>query len=178
MTIWPRYPLLGFLDLAITGIASTDVTQWLVIVVHVVADAQHKTHHTVRVKNFTSGDVIAERLSVKHIIVQVRCALVGFLSEVVLVCLSVMGLRLKYTGLCIVYVSCSMCPLFFMLALVMEDSLEDRRWRQARERMQIYSKWLSAQQRDERRQYKSERRRLECQHPTRLTSLDDPAWTG
>ena len=106
---------------------STDVTQCLVTVVHVVADAQHKTHHTVHVKIFTSGDVIAKRLSVKHTIVQVRWALVGFLSEVVLVCLSIMGLQLKYMGLRIVYVYCSTCPLFFTLALVMEDSLEDRR---------------------------------------------------
>ena len=81
------------------------------------------------------------------------------LSEVVFVhvCLSVTGLR-------IVYVSCSMCPLFFTLALVMEDSSEDRRRRQARERMQRYRRWLSAQQRDERRQYESDRRRLACQH--------------
>ena len=63
-------------------------------------------------------------------------ALVGSLSEVVFVCLSVTGLRLKYTGLHIVYVFCSTCPLFFTLALVMEDSSEDRRRRQARERMQ------------------------------------------
>ena len=56
---------------------------------------------------------------------QARRALVGSLSEVALVCLSVMGLRLKYMGLRIVYVSCSTCPLFFTLALMMEDSLED-----------------------------------------------------
>ena len=61
----------------------------------------------------------------KLIIVQVRWALVGSLSEVVFVCLSVTGLRLKYTGLHIVYVSCSMSPLFFTLALVMENSLKD-----------------------------------------------------
>ena len=54
-------------------------------------------------------------------------ALVGSLSEVVFVCLSVTGLRLKYTGLRIVYVSCSTCPLFFTLVPVMEDSSEDRR---------------------------------------------------
>ena len=69
---------------------------------------------------------------------QVRRALVGSLSEIVFVCLSVTGLRLKYTGLRVVYVSCSTCPLFFTLALVMEESLEDRRQRQARERMQRY----------------------------------------
>ena len=53
------------------------------------------------------------------IIVQAQRALVGSLSEVVFVCLFVTGLR-------IVYVSCSTCSLFFMLALVMEDSSEDR----------------------------------------------------
>ena len=58
---------------------------------------------------------------------QARRALVGSLSEVVFVCLSVTGLRLKYTSLCIVYVFCNTCPLFFMLALVMEDSPKDRR---------------------------------------------------
>ena len=57
---------------------------------------------------------------------QTRWALVGSLSEVVFVCLSVTGLRLKYTGFRIVYVSCGTCPLFFTLALVMEDSSEDR----------------------------------------------------
>ena len=110
--------------------------------------------------------VIAERLSVRHIIVQARLVLVGSLSEVVFVCLSVTGLRLKYTGLRIVYVSVSSstCPLFFTLALMMEDSSEDRRRRQARERMQRYRRRLSAQQRDERRPYKSERRRLVRQH--------------
>ena len=77
------------------------------------------------------------------IIVQAQRALVGSLFEVVFVCLSVTGLRLKYTGLRIVYVSCSMCPLFFTLALVLEDALEDIRWRQARERMQRYRKQLS-----------------------------------
>ena len=92
--------------------------------------------------------LIAERLSVRLIIMQAQRAIVGSLSEVVFVCLS--GLQLKYTGLRIVYVSCSMCPLCFTLALVMEDSLEDRRWRQAREWMQRYRRWLSAQQRDER----------------------------
>ena len=58
---------------------------------------------------------------------QAQRALVGSLFEVVFVCLSVTGLRLKYTGLRIVYVSCSMCPLFFTLALVLEDALEDIR---------------------------------------------------
>ena len=95
---------------------------------------------------------------------QARRALVGSLSEVVLVCLSVTGLRLKYTGLSIVYVSCSTCPLFFTLTLVMEDSSEDRRQRQAREGLQRYRRQLSAQQRDERWQYKSERRRLALHH--------------
>ena len=96
---------------------------------------------------------------------QAQRALVGFLSEVVFLCLSVTGLRLKYTGLRIVYIPCSMFPLFFTLVLViMEDSSEDRRRRQARERMQRYRGRLSAQQRDERRLYESERRRLACQH--------------
>ena len=72
------------------------------------------------------------------IIVQAQRALVGSLFEVVFVCLSVTGLRLKYTGLRIVYVSCSMCPLFFTLALMMEESSEDRRRRQAREQMHRY----------------------------------------
>ena len=47
--------------------------------------------------------LIAERLSVRHIIVRARRALMGPYSEVVLVCmyvcLSVTGLRLKYTSL-------------------------------------------------------------------------------
>ena len=68
----------------------------------------------------------AERLSMRLIIVQARRALVGSLSEVVFVCLSVMGLRLKYTSLRIVYVSCSTCLLLFTPALMMEDSSEDR----------------------------------------------------
>ena len=55
---------------------------------------------------------------------QVQWALVGSLSEVVFVCLSITGIRLKYKGLRIVYVSCSTCPLFFTLALMMEDSSE------------------------------------------------------
>ena len=72
---------------------------------------------------------------------QAQQVLVGSLSEVVFVCLSVTGIRLKYTGLRIVYVSCSTCPLFFTLALVMGDSSEDRRRRQAREQMQRYRRW-------------------------------------
>ena len=55
-------------------------------------------------------------------------------------------------------------PSFFMLALMMEDSSEDRRQRQVREQMQRYRRRLSAQQRDERWQYKSERRTLARQH--------------
>ena len=78
------------------------------------------------VKNEFFG-IIAERLSVRHIIEQARWALVGSLSEVVFVCLFVTGIQLKYTGLRIVYVSYSMCSLFFTLALVMGDSSEDRR---------------------------------------------------
>ena len=65
------------------------------------------------------------------IIEQARWALVGSLSEVVFVCLSVTGLRLKYMALRIVYVSCSTCPLFFRYVLMMEDSSEDRRRQQA-----------------------------------------------
>ena len=57
--------------------------------------------------------LIAERLSVRHIIVRARRALMGPYSEVVLVCmyvcLSVTGLRLKYTSLRIVYVPSGMC---------------------------------------------------------------------
>ena len=105
--------------------------------------------------------LVAERLNVRLIIVQVRRALVGSLSEVAFVCLSVTGLQLKCMGLRIVYVSCSTC---FTLALVIEDSSEDRRRRQARERMQRYRRRLSPQQRDERRQCESERRRLAHQH--------------
>ena len=56
---------------------------------------------------------IAERLGVRLIIVQAWRAVVGPWSEVVLVCMyvcmSVTGLRLKYTGLCIVYVPFGMC---------------------------------------------------------------------
>ena len=50
--------------------------------------------------------LIAERLSVRLIIVQVQRALVGSLSEVVLVSMSVCytDLWLKYTGLGILYV--------------------------------------------------------------------------
>ena len=68
---------------------------------------------------------------------QAQLVLVGSLSEVVFVCLFVMGLRLKYTGLRIVYVSCSMCPLFFMLTLTMEDSSEDRRRQAMRSNAEI-----------------------------------------
>ena len=107
---------------------------------------------------FLSGRCI---LSMRLIIVQARRALVGSLSEVVFVCLSVTGLRLKYTSLRIVYVSCSTCLLFFMPALMMEDSSEDRQWRQARG---MNADIQSAQQRDKRRQYECERRRLARQH--------------
>ena len=105
--------------------------------------------------------LVAERLNVRLIIVQVWRALVGSLSEVAFVCLSVTGLQLKCMGLHIVYVSCSTC---FTLALVIEDSSEDRRRRQAREQMQRYRRRLSAQQRDERRQCETERRRLARKH--------------
>ena len=61
-----------------------------------------------------------------------------------------MSVRYEFTiemyGLRIVYVSCSTCLLFFTLALVTEDSLEDRRRRKAREQMQTYIRRLSAQQ--------------------------------
>ena len=50
------------------------------------------------------------------------------------VCLSVMGLRLKYTSLRMVYVPSGTCPLG-ALELTMED-LEERRRRQTRERVQ------------------------------------------
>ena len=57
---------------------------------------------------------IAERLSVRHIIVRARRALMGYKSEVMLVCmhvcLSVTGLRLKYTSLRMVYVPSGTCP--------------------------------------------------------------------
>ena len=66
--------------------------------------------------------MIAERVSVRLIIVQARQTLVGSLSEVVFACLSVMGLRLKYTGLCILQ---HVSPLFY--ACAREDSSEDRR---------------------------------------------------
>ena len=92
-----------------------------------------------------------------------RWALTGPYSEVVLVCLSVTGLRLKYTSLRIVYVPSSMCPSGALELTqssrrahdTMED-LEERRRRQARERVQRYRRRLS----DERRQYDSERRRI------------------
>ena len=60
-------------------------------------------------KKPTSLDIIAEHLSVRLIIVQAWQALVGPYSEAVLVCLSITGLRLKYTGLCIVYVPFGTC---------------------------------------------------------------------
>ena len=50
--------------------------------------------------------LVAEHLSVRLIIMQAWQALVGSLSEVVFVCLSVMDFR-------ILYISCSMCPFFF-----------------------------------------------------------------
>ena len=88
-----------------------------------------QTVHTMHNKissQCTSISLIAERLSLRLIIVQAQQALVGSFSEVVFVCLSVTGLRWKCMGLRIVHISCSMCPLFFMLALVMEDSSEDK----------------------------------------------------
>ena len=63
--------------------------------------------------------VIAERLSVRHIIVRARRALMGLILRLCLyvcmyvcmyVCLSVTGLRLKYTSLRIVYVPSGTCP--------------------------------------------------------------------
>ena len=56
------------------------------------------------------------------------------------------GFTIEIYGLRIVYLSWSTCPLFFRLALMTEDSLEDRRRRQARERMQTYRRRLSIQQ--------------------------------
>ena len=44
------------------------------------------------------GDLVAEPLSMRHIIVWARRVLVGSLFEAVLVCLSITGLQLKYSG--------------------------------------------------------------------------------
>ena len=80
----------------------------------------------------------------------------------------------NYTGLRIVYVSfwhVPLVPSWWIVSwpagwawdCVMDDS-EDRRWWQAREWLQRYRRQLSAQQRDEKRQYNSDRRQLAHQH--------------
>ena len=71
--------------------------------------------------------VIAKRLSVRLIIMQVRWALVGSQSEVVLVCMSITGLRLKYTGLCIVYVLLAHATHDAIVMEIEVENLEDRR---------------------------------------------------
>ena len=104
---------------------------------------------------------------------QAQRALVGSLSEVVFVCLSVMGLRLKYTSLRILQ---HVSHLFY--ACTLDGRLFEGKMITAGQRMNAETnrRQLSAQQRDERRQYKSERRRLARQHQcVSLCSLDDPA---
>ena len=74
------------------------------------------------------------------------------------------GLRLKYTGLRIVYVP------FWHMPLARSRTQTGWKRRQARERVQRYRRRLTAQRRDERRQDDSGRRQ-----PKRFTSLpEDP----
>ena len=70
------------------------------------------------------------------------------------VCLSVMGLRLKYMGLCIVYV---------LLRMPSCDGME----------IEVDGRWLTAQQKDERRQDNGDKKQLAHQKPERFTSLTD-----
>ena len=98
----------------------------------------------------TPPSIVAKCLSVRHIIVRVRRALMGLLSEVVLVCMyvcmyvcqSVTGLRLKYTSLRIVYVPSGTWPSWCARAHYTMQDLEERRRRQARERVQRYIRGL------------------------------------
>ena len=74
------------------------------------------------------------------------------------VCMSVTGLRLKYTGLCIVYVPLGMCS---------SGCHRDSRTRKIEDDARtspMYGRWLTAQQKDERRQDNGDKKRLAHQH--------------
>ena len=86
------------------------------------------------------------------------------------VCLSVTGLQLKYTALCIEYVP---------LARAAQDAIARWRWHgdQGRglegqkttpERVQMYGRQLTAQQKNERRQDNGDKKRLAHHHPSDL----------
>ena len=110
---------------------------------------------------------IAERLSVRHVIVRARRGLSLRLCLYVCmyVCMSVTGLQLKYMSLRIVYVPSGMCPSWCARAHAeLVEDLEERRRCQAREHVQRYRRRLS----DEKRQYDSEKRRLARQQQSEL----------
>ena len=96
--------------------------------------------------------LIGECLSGRLIIVWARQALVGWVliwGCSFFVCLSVMGLRIRlYTR--------------FLARAAHNVDWEDRRWWQAREQVWRYRRRLTAQQKDERQQDNSDRRRLAC----------------
>ena len=76
---------------------------------------------------------------------QAQQALVGSQSKVVLVCMSVTGLRLKCMDLHIVYVPYWHVPLIMNgIAMDVKDQ-EDRRRQQDKERIQKYRRWLTGQ---------------------------------
>ena len=75
--------------------------------------------------------------------------------------MSVTGLQL---GLRIVLRTFLGCATHGAINIAMEDPEDRRRRHQAREQVQSYRQWLTTQQRNERRQDNSDRRRLVCQH--------------
>ena len=81
--------------------------------------------------------------------------------------MSLTGLQLKYTSLCIVYKPSGTCPPWCTSAHDMMEDLEERRRRQVRKSIQRYRRPLS----DKRRQYDSERKRLASQQQSNSLCL-------
>ena len=88
------------------------------------------------------------------------------------VCLSVTGLRLKYTGLCIVYVHFGMCRSGSHCAMARRSRLRTRKIEDdARTSQDVWKRLLTAQQKDERRQDNDDKKRLARHHPSNLLRL-------